>query len=271
MFSPAVPGEGLSTQPADLTMTGETYVESVLTPATPVIGTPFTGVQQPDAVDTPLINSSPASSDWKRDTGPVLQKKAVTGQEHMGNTPGHRGSPESQPLLPSESTAPPAAHHVFSGPLAGSKGDELSIDVKGSREPVNVKMLFSDAGDDVSSEPRPLPQSPMLSVDAANEVDAAYEVESFSLVPGTEPGDQVVSMKEPLKSRRLFQTRLYKGKESKTGGEPSAPVVRVTIGRIDVRAVLQQPPVQAPAAVPEPVKPALSLDEYLRQRDGGER
>jgi hypothetical protein len=111
----------------------------------------------------------------------------------------------------------------------------------------------------------------MSSMDAASAANAADEVESFSLVPGPEPGDKAASMVGPLKSRRRFQTGLYKGKESKKGGEPAAPVVRVTIGRIDVRAVLQQFPSQLPAAAPEPVKPALSLDEYLRQRDGGER
>lgn len=48
-----------------------------------------------------------------------------------------------------------------------------------------------------------------------------------------------------------------------TGQQP----VQVTIGRLDIRAVLQQPaPPQPP--LPEP-KPALSLDDYLRKRDGG--
>jgi hypothetical protein len=259
MFSPAAM-EGPFTQPAGLTMDSETFVESVVTPDTPVNSTPFTRVQQPDAPATPLIGSPPASPGWKRDTdtGPVVQKKAVTGQEHMGNTPGHRASPESLPLLPSVSTTQPAGYHVPSDFVAGSiKGDSQPVDVE-----VNIVNRLS---------PRPLPQSPLLSVDAANSAGAADTAESFSLEPGPEPGDQALSMVEPLKSRRRFQTGLDKGKESKRGGEPTAPVVRVTIGRIDVRAVLQQPPVQPAAAVPEPVKPSLSLDEYLRQRDGGKR
>lgn len=47
--------------------------------------------------------------------------------------------------------------------------------------------------------------------------------------------------------------------------EPPAPVINVTIGRVEVRAV------QAPAAKPriDPSKPkALSLDDYLKQRGG---
>lgn len=57
--------------------------------------------------------------------------------------------------------------------------------------------------------------------------------------------------------------------ESTTGETSTAPTIRVTIGRIDVRAVT--PP--APALRPKPVRtgPTLSLDEYSRQRKGGGR
>lgn len=43
------------------------------------------------------------------------------------------------------------------------------------------------------------------------------------------------------------------------------PVVRITIGRIEVRAT-QSPPAEAPAGSPRP-RPALSLDEYLSRRN----
>lgn len=48
----------------------------------------------------------------------------------------------------------------------------------------------------------------------------------------------------------------------------SGPTIKVTIGRIDVRAVMQQVPVPEPAKTPTP---RLSLDDYLRSRDGGKR
>ena len=50
---------------------------------------------------------------------------------------------------------------------------------------------------------------------------------------------------------------------------PEAPVVRVHIGRLEVRANLQEPPRQ-PASQREPLEPALSLSDYLR-RSGGAR
>ena len=49
---------------------------------------------------------------------------------------------------------------------------------------------------------------------------------------------------------------------------PPAPTIRVTIGRVEVRAVLPPP---APARTPAPATPKLSLDEYLRSRNGGRR
>jgi hypothetical protein len=53
--------------------------------------------------------------------------------------------------------------------------------------------------------------------------------------------------------------------------EPAAeagPAIQVTIGRIEVRAVL---PAAAPPPRPAVKRPAASLEEYLRAREGGKR
>jgi hypothetical protein len=52
--------------------------------------------------------------------------------------------------------------------------------------------------------------------------------------------------------------------------EHRAPIVRVTIGRIEVRAEIAAPAAAAPAARPLQV-PTLTLDEYLKQRQEGKR
>jgi hypothetical protein len=50
----------------------------------------------------------------------------------------------------------------------------------------------------------------------------------------------------------------------------STPTIQVTIGRIEVRAI--SPPVHlTPAQRPRTPSPNLSLDEYLKQRNGGQR
>jgi len=51
--------------------------------------------------------------------------------------------------------------------------------------------------------------------------------------------------------------------------EATAPTVRVSIGRIEVRAVFPEQPQRQPPPLPR--NPALSLSEYLKQRDGGMR
>lgn len=53
-------------------------------------------------------------------------------------------------------------------------------------------------------------------------------------------------------------------------GDGSAPVVRVTIGRIEVRANVAAPPVAKPQR-PAPVSRSLSLEEYLSKKPGAQR
>jgi hypothetical protein len=47
------------------------------------------------------------------------------------------------------------------------------------------------------------------------------------------------------------------------------PIVRVTIGRIEVRA--ETPPAPPPRKTPSPSRPTLSLDAYLKERKEGRR
>ena len=51
---------------------------------------------------------------------------------------------------------------------------------------------------------------------------------------------------------------------------PSPPIVRVTIGRVEVRARMPAAP-PAPAPAPRRREPTLSLTDYLKQRDEGRR
>ena len=50
---------------------------------------------------------------------------------------------------------------------------------------------------------------------------------------------------------------------------PSRPVIRVSIGRVDVRAVVAPPPARVRRAAPDARRP--SLDEYLNARARGGR
>jgi hypothetical protein len=53
--------------------------------------------------------------------------------------------------------------------------------------------------------------------------------------------------------------------------ESSAPAIRVTIGRIEVRAITPPPVPPAQRTTPARPGPELSLDDYLKQHNGGQR
>jgi hypothetical protein len=63
----------------------------------------------------------------------------------------------------------------------------------------------------------------------------------------------------PLLNRETRETAITRQSEP--------PVIRVSIGRVEVRAT---PPPPVPAApVPDPPRPAMSLDDYLTRRADG--
>jgi hypothetical protein len=53
--------------------------------------------------------------------------------------------------------------------------------------------------------------------------------------------------------------------------EPPAPTIRVNIGRIEVRAIMPPPTPPARREMPARSSPTLSLDDYLKQRNGGQQ
>ena len=53
--------------------------------------------------------------------------------------------------------------------------------------------------------------------------------------------------------------------------EPPAPTIRVAIGRIEVRAIMPPPATPTRQTAPTTPRPELSLDDYLKQRNGGQR
>jgi hypothetical protein len=91
----------------------------------------------------------------------------------------------------------------------------------------------------------------------------ANEVEKREPEPlGSEPSASVIRMREPAEPPMF--ARVFESQEP----APPAPSVRVTIGRIEVRAVLPPAPV---APQNRSSRPALTLEEYTKQRNRRER
>jgi len=87
------------------------------------------------------------------------------------------------------------------------------------------------------------------------------EVSASILVPPSRSAARAVQM---AKSAPPRPARL-----ASPAGEPNAPPVQITIGRVEVRAV--QGAESATARSSRPQAPKLTLDDYLRQRNGDRR
>jgi hypothetical protein len=103
--------------------------------------------------------------------------------------------------------------------------------------------LSTDRGISEAS-PRPLSESPRS---------------SSELIHATQP-------RPPVRPPVMPTHELSIGTSLQHTNTTPAPLIRVTIGRIDVRAVL--PPAQPPRRTTS-TRPKLTLDEYLKQRNGG--
>jgi hypothetical protein len=72
---------------------------------------------------------------------------------------------------------------------------------------------------------------------------------------------------EAQDARPVKPSQTFDGQPEAAGSLPS---INVTIGRVEVRAIISAPP-PAPAPRPAQRNAALSLDDYLKQRSGGRR
>ena len=130
----------------------------------------------------------------------------------------------------------------------------------------------TDGGDALDRSARPrardelVPESPGIRVaKAANPVPRRQSVPG-GVEPDAGKGSRPESPAEP--GPRLPVVPAIRPQPP--SARPSPPVVRITIGRVDVRAVAPAPP---PAVESRPVRrePELTLSDYLRKRNGSGR
>ena len=123
------------------------------------------------------------------------------------------------------------------------------------------------------AELEPAPRG-MLTVPGAVDVSAKVREETSQARLALQPliarvavrGATESSLRDSVHARVAERTRKT---SSQSAAEPAAPLVRVTIGRVEVRA-------QFPAAPSAPAPrrsraSTLSLEDYLKQRSGGKR
>ncbi len=93
---------------------------------------------------------------------------------------------------------------------------------------------------------------------------------SFRDRPATDPAGFEETAPRPLRPANRPAPPAFAARPAglRMAAQESRPTIRVTIGRVEVRAV--QSPAPAPKAA-KPAQPRLSLDEYLKPRAGGSR
>jgi hypothetical protein len=121
----------------------------------------------------------------------------------------------------------------------------------------------------LSVAPAPRPEPPQLARPAA---DPAWPRPRPHSVPAREPRPppaaptprQVAVRPEPVRP-----TRARPVPASVPRSAPQVEPVRVTIGRVEVRAVAAPAPAAPPARRPADARPGLSLQDYLSRREAG--
>ena len=152
-------------------------------------------------------------------------------------------------------TRSPVPGHPASQALAGhAERDRVTGQVQRERTP-EPSVPAADATDAVDARGRTLAQ-PAAASDRAGRPH--------------EPSDRPVRGAPLVRvaESRPAAGRVVAPQEREGAKEASSPTVRITIGRVEVRAVVPEPAQPPPVARPEP---ALSLEDYLKQHSGGRR
>jgi hypothetical protein len=202
---------------------------------------------------------------------------AERGQTGVAVSAGHRGAESSsaQGRAAPPAEAPPveatvlgrgarldlARPTVMDQPFSQSAGQEerdRAIGWEQRERTPEPSGSTADATDAVDARGRPLAE-PAASSDRA---ERSYE-------PPDRPvhGTPLVPVADSPRARPAAG-RVVAPHEREVAKEAPSPTVRITIGRVEVRAVIPEPAQPPPVARPEP---ALSLEDYLRQHDGGRR
>ncbi|HYP42144.1 MAG TPA: hypothetical protein VEX13_17440 [Chloroflexia bacterium] len=183
----------------------------------------------------------------------------ATGETPRPPAPDIPSAPLSDQPRPSEAASMPAPVQVPAPPMnhSGTRLPRPDVAV----EPVirrDAPAVVTPEGTEravVPAKASPLPSEQQ----AAPTVAIVPRSASERIVPM--PQEPNLTMAHPADG--LVPSR--SGARSQTPAPPAPPTIRVSIGRIEVRAVMSPAPTPAPAP---PAAPMLTLEAYLRERTG---
>jgi hypothetical protein len=171
---------------------------------------------------------------------PGIDDRSAQPGDRRATPPGdHRAAPAGD-ALPSGDAAPPSGTAAASG---RDRDASRARDARGGAAPEDGRP--SERTDERRSPADPPPDPAQPVAPPRNRPDASPEARGAAPERSLRPA---VVVERPARE--------------------NAPSVRITIGRVEVRAAAAPPPRPAPA---RPRGPRLSLDEYVRLRDEGRR
>ena len=227
----------------------------------------------------------PQASGIETGTAPWMEFESSEGdQAGAGSVPALAAAPAAAPVALPRSDARPQ-------PAVPAPGDRSLPDEESGPPPYRGRQIPPEALISVKSvaadavlEPSSLPGSvqPLVELRAGETaaLGPAKPVPVEPAMPGREtlppetppPTAQALPTREGATMVARPRTRLAQPAgpvpaegEQPASGPESPPTIRVTIGRVEVRAVMPPAPEPAP---PTRHAPQLSLDDYLKQRSG---
>ena len=246
---------------------------------------------------TPRLSDAPVRHDERIRRKPLsvatppVARQPLVPPPSISRETGHDAAPvHKAAAAPSGSTRQPdidrrPAPHVVQVGRVSTDGREQRSAVSGQPSAVSLREVGSPA--DVAPPPlrlvapQPVDQQPTPAPDGAPEAFIVHRssliAQPLLLVPqphaaNTRRGEPPTGVVRPDTNGRPLagQSPIVNRQLPIPRGAEARPVVKVTIGRVEVRAVTSSAPVP-PRAAPPRARKTLSLDEYLGQRNRGER
>jgi hypothetical protein len=244
----------------------------------------------PPASQQPLSQSKPQEkAEWETIDQPPVNAPLPARPDRSDPTASFGPPKLKETTVSPEKAGPEDATHLAPPPLQLSRGSQLA---PRTPRPLSPPVRLPEGDTQVSNTP---PSLERIFTAAAS----AKPADSIPAKPGTafpaprsqrgdgEPGPRPVSPRprsvqvEPENTRSqlsllspanppsLSASRKVE-KEKPQAQPPAAPAIHISIGRVEVRALM---PAQSQPTSPAQARPGppLSLDDYLRAQDGGKR
>ncbi len=262
------------------------------------LGTARTALPVVPSVFTPLAPARPVFGDLSAES--AGERRAATelpSDVNAGNVPSFVAASESinsptTPTLPSPAAAATVRPPGDAAPQRLAAPPILPFNLRPSEQPLKVVTREgtqvhphqagrsqrpvtppNDAQNEKSASLRPEPELARAEVpvgDFARPASSSRIVDAFALPANSTARNLTGDHPALFTARGKLPARLTPAREhSSASPAVTRPTVRVTIGRVDVHAIF--PERRAPPARFTASPSMLSLDEYLKQRRGGQR